>query len=236
MNFFHHAITLFALSQFLFGCNNSDAEMADSNFDSQSEEMNASESNEIDLWNRIENWTNDNAKDVDFGLNPGATEEDFQSLENVIQAELPSDFKAFYRIHNGQSEDIFTQGLVDGEVLLSTKQIEAEWKIWNDFIENDSDARNTKSDPQLGIKSDWWNKLWIPITSAGTGDFTCIDLDPAPEGKSGQIIRMIHDDTYRELYSSSFSEWFRSYVEGLEAGGYVYSDDWGGIVSKEYVE
>ncbi|WP_369123625.1 SMI1/KNR4 family protein [Clostridioides difficile] len=35
----------------------------------------------------------------------------------------------------------------------------------------------------------------------------CIDLDPAEDGSSGQVIRVWHDDARRERIAGSFSEW-----------------------------
>ncbi len=198
------------------------------------ETMNAELSNEKQQWERLEKWIADNAPNANFGLNPGASEEDFISLEKLIQHELPEDFKRFYRIHNGQSSEYGVEGLINTELLLSTKQIEEEWQSWKDFIELDLDAKNTKSDPQQGIKDDWWNKLWIPITSEGTGDYTCIDLDPDQGGQKGQIIRMTHDDTFRELFNTSFKNFIEMYIQDLEEGKYVYSEEWGGIIKKEY--
>jgi cell wall assembly regulator SMI1 len=44
---------------------------------------------------------------------------------------------------------------------------------------------------------------------------------------------MWHDSAERELISRSFKEWISSYVNDLEKGKYVYSEDWGGIINKD---
>jgi|GEM_PF-4118631 len=40
------------------------------------------------------------------------------------------------------------------------------------------------------------------------GDGLCIDLDPAPGGTVGQVIRRLHDDDRRERVAASFTQWF----------------------------
>ena len=228
----HTALFLF-IGLSVLQCNEAKPEQTNDENKSGVEIKNQKASIEKKLWSRLEIWINKNVSEADFGLNPGATDEDFKRLEKLIKKELPEDFKRFYRIHNGQNQDPYVPGLIDTELLLSISQIESEWKSWKNFIDNDPEAKNTESEPQKGIKPDWWNEKWIPITSAGTGDYTCIDLDPTEEGKNGQIIRMIHDDVFRELISPSFTKWFKDYVEKIENGEYIYSKEWGGIINKE---
>jgi cell wall assembly regulator SMI1 len=90
------------------------------------------------------------------------------------------------------------------------------------------------SDPEDGVKNDWWNPLWVPFTFDGSGNHTCIDLDPAPNGSVGQVIRMWHDAPCGELYASSFTEYISNYILGIETGKYVYAKGWG-LVDKESV-
>lgn len=172
-------------------------------------------------------------------LNDGATESDFLNLENVVGQELPQEFKEFYSVHNGQVQTHLS--LFDGDFLLSTDRIVVEWKAWNNVLREinkqaieEYDSKLT-SEPETGIKNDWWNQSWIPITSNGCGDNYCIDMDPTYEGKKGQIIRMWHDDARRELIAPSFKEWIEKYFLDLRAGKYEFSDSigWGGLLKKK---
>lgn len=189
-------------------------------------------------WIKIENWLTVNHPAVLSTLNNGAEPSDIKQLEALIGTHMPIDFKEFYSIHNGQS---FTHlRLFDGDILLSIMDIINEWVVWKNVlprIEEDWQKQvglPVKSNPDPGIKDDWWNLLWIPITADGCGDNYCIDLDPTKEGLTGQIIRMRHDDPQRELISSSFREWIDDYVADLENNVYEASDDmgWGGVVRK----
>jgi len=193
-----------------------------------------------DSWTRIKNWLAKNHPVVIATLNAGALPEDIQKLQSVIGTAMPADFKEFYSIHDGQS---FTHlKLFDGDILLSISDIILEWTQWKDVIPSINEdcikqyGSPAESTPDPGIKKDWWNSLWIPITANGSGDNFCIDLDPAIQGQKGQIIRMCHDDARRDLISPSFKQWINEYISDLENGVYEASNDigWGGVVRKEY--
>lgn len=187
-----------------------------------------------DYWKRLKYWINNHAPHMLQGLNAGAAHESIMQLEQLIGHNLPEDFKVFYGWHNGQRPE--SEGLIDTEELLSLTRIEEEWKKWQELLEGGDfvkDGTEVLSEPQQGIRDDWWNSLWIPITYDGMGNHYCLDLDPATEGIRGQVIRMWHDAPERELVASSFREWISGYIGAVEQGEYVYSEDWGGIVNIE---
>ncbi|RZK30607.1 MAG: molybdenum cofactor biosynthesis protein MoeA, partial [Hymenobacter sp.] len=86
----------------------------------------------LSIWTRFEAWLATNAPHLLDELNPGAPDTEFAQLAMVIGAELPPDFLAFYRVHNGQRND--EGGLLDGEELLSIPRMLAEWTVWNDLL------------------------------------------------------------------------------------------------------
>lgn len=187
-------------------------------------------------WKIIETWLADKAPHLSGALNRGATQEAVDKFEALTGAKLPADFVAFYKIHNGQDNDM--DWLMDGEELLSMERITDEWKSWKE-LQHDfkgDDGKPYTSNPEAGIKADWWNPLWIPVTYNGGGDHICLDLDPAPGGKIGQMIRLWHDDPVRSLEADSFREWITEFATGLQQGEYVYSKDWGAIINKEEAE
>lgn len=182
------------------------------------------------IWNRLTPWLEVNAKHLLGELNKGATSADFAKLEQTIGAKLPSDFKDFYQVHNGQQEGY--DGLIDGEELLSTGRIIDEWKVWKGLYDG-GDFKDSCSSPDRGVKNDWWHPLWIPITYDGSGNHFCMDLSPATDGRVGQIIRLKHDDDKRKLVADSFAEWVTRYAEDIENGNYIYSEADGGVVNKD---
>ncbi len=190
-------------------------------------------------WQRIEAWMKLNAPSMIDELNEPATDNDLLTLEHTLGRNLPTDFKAFLSVHNGQKWGRLE--MFDGDEFLNVEHIISDWKGWNEVLPViNADCLATygqpaSSLPDKGIKDDWWNDSWIPITSDGAGNGYCIDLDPTVEGKPGQIIRMWHDDPARDLVASSFSEWIHTYANDLENGLYVFSNNnsHGGISRKE---
>jgi cell wall assembly regulator SMI1 len=181
------------------------------------------------IWDRIDTWLDANAPDVKKSLNSGATDKDIADAEAVLGVSLPDDVKASYKIHNGQVE--YDMGFINSREFLSLKRIVDEWSVWNDLLQG-GDFSGAKGNPDAGIKDDWWNARWIPLTYDGSGNHDCLDLDPAPGGNVGQIIEMWHDDADRALLAPSFTEWLTKFADDLEAGEYVFSEDYNGLVSK----
>ncbi|MVN76747.1 molybdenum cofactor biosynthesis protein MoeA [Hymenobacter sp. HMF4947] len=185
------------------------------------------------IWERLEAWLHAYAPQLTTELNPGATDAELQQLAATIGTELPADFLAFYCIHNGQRND--AGGLLNGEELLSVPRMLTEWTIWNDLLKG-GDFEGATSTPAPGVRTEWWHPHWLPLTYDGAGNHCCLDLSPAPGGTRGQIIRMWHDDAERTLLAPSFADWITQYVAALEAGEYVFSADYGGLVSVDEVD
>lgn len=189
----------------------------------------------VDIWNSIEQKLKEIAPDILNSLKIGVADEQITKLENIIKAKLPDDFVEFYKVHDGQ--DLGNGGLIECEELLSFERIEDEWKVWKDLLDSQTfqgnDDEPYTSTPDKGVKNNWWNALWIPITNDGCGNHYCLDLDPTAEGKYGQIIRMWHDDDERKLVANSFKEWITNYKEKLVSGQMVYSEDYFGIIDKD---
>lgn len=185
-----------------------------------------------EYWTRWENWMKQHAPRLLNILNPGVTYEAMDSLEKLIGTAMPADFKAFYAIHNGQQKT--RTGLIDADQLLPVEDIIDKWHYWQDLLDAGTFMYNDEpiaSEPDTGIRNNWWNPLWIPVTSDGFGNYLCIDLDPAPEGTHGQIITLWHDDGHREIIAPSFREWIARYIDAVERGDYIFVKKWG-IVHK----
>ena len=55
-----------------------------------------------EIWTSIESKLKEIAPDILDNLNPGVTDGEVADLEKMVNAKLPSDFVAFFKIHNGQ--------------------------------------------------------------------------------------------------------------------------------------
>lgn len=185
----------------------------------------------ISYWVRFEKWLQENAPHLLQVLNDGAVQADIDRLEALINKKLPEDFVQFYKIRNGQDEEKGREGLIDAEEWMSIKGIICQWECWKGLLD-DRVFEDSTSEPDEGVKNDWWNPLWIAFTYDGSGNHICIDLDPAPGGTVGQVMRMWHDAGDRPVYARSFTEYMCNYITGLETGEYVYAKDWG-LVHKD---
>ena len=167
-------------------------------------------------------------------FNAGASDAEFAQLEQLIQAKLPEDFKALYRVFNGQA---YEEGYVfDGEEWLSLERMAEEWEVWKGLLDDgefDDDEEEADEDADPEVNAVWCSPLWIPFTYDGSGNHLCLDLDPTAEGTYGQVIRMWHDDPQRSLEGKTFADWVETYIRGMEEGLYVYSEDYGGIFKKD---
>lgn len=185
-----------------------------------------------ELLEQFSAWLQENYPAGHQDLNPPATEEELKQLEETPGFALPQDLIDLLKVHNGQGGN--AGWLLEGQEFLSSERIADEWMIWKG-LHDSGEFSGDSSEPQPGIKNDWWNPRWLPFTYNGCGDHYCVDTDPDNGGVSGQVITMWHDAGERELLSVSLKDWFTNYVAALKNGDFVYSDDYGSIVSKDDV-
>lgn len=169
------------------------------------------------LWKRIKKAL---PSDVKASLRKGATEKQLAALELALGVTLPPEFRASYRLVNGQNDE--GDGLIppedfldEGYLLLPLTGIFGEWKPWVELIEGGEFAGRTSS-PDPGVRDDWWHRGWIPFASNGGGDSYCIDLAPAEGGTVGQVIAMNHETGSRPVLAKSFAEFLALLAQRLE--------------------
>lgn len=180
-------------------------------------------------WRTIETWLKSNAPDVLAGLNPPASAQQIAHAEAVLGIKLPADCVATFRLHNGQHSN--SPGLFDAWEFLSLERILDEWRVWKDLLDG-GDFKDARSNPSGITVTDWWSPLWIPLTYDGAGNHDSLDLNPGPKGRSGQIIKMWHDDSDRPLVASSYAEWIAGYASDMERGLCCFSEEYNGVIRK----
>lgn len=154
------------------------------------------------------------ATDASPGLNGPASAERIAALQAALGLALPADLLVSLRIHDGQSAAGLP--LVGEDRLLGNADILAQWSLWRGLV-TAGDFEGVESEPDRGIKTDWYNLRWIPFTHDGSGNHLCVDLDPAEHGRPGQVIRVWHDDARRELIADSYARWLAD-VAGMSRG------------------
>ncbi|WP_245983023.1 SMI1/KNR4 family protein [Trinickia fusca] len=169
------------------------------NFDSA-----AASTNLRDTWKQLDDWFAADPARLPGGLNGPANADEIATLHALLDVTLPNEFVESLGIHNGQANPgaVFA----DDDTLLNAREIVAQWSIWRKLVA-DGDFDDTTSEPDPGVKDDWYNLKWIPFTHDGSGNHLCLDLDPAEGGVVGQVIRVWHDDVQRERVAWSFAQW-----------------------------
>lgn len=137
-------------------------------------------------------------------LRPPISEGDLIALQQAVGKSLPEEWVQSARVHDGQ----------DGEALLDLWRLLPAQEVLDErsgmlhlMRAGEFQALETEHDRKVG--GGWWREGWLPVASNGCGDLLCIDLDPGPKGKSGQIIEFIHDDALRRVVAASFEKWLQ---------------------------
>ncbi len=180
-------------------------------------------------FDKFKQWLSLNYSDGLLDLNPPASDDEIVELTSTLGIDLPDDFISVLKIHNGQKGE--SAWLFDSQEFLSTHRIIEEFNIWKNLLVKELQGKESIADD--GVKNDWYNINWIPITSDGCGDHYCLDLSPSSSGTKGQVITLWYESPEREIVSQSFSKWFEEYVCELNSGNLVYSKEYNSIVHKD---
>nr|WP_290227629.1 SMI1/KNR4 family protein [Trichocoleus desertorum] len=174
-----------------------------------------------ELWLDLERWLSNHLPEVLTDLNSGCSNEELRELERGLNCELPEDFKAFYRHHNGQQGQ--TTGLFLGLEFLSAASLYSEWATWRDLtLEDEEIATEIESEsfPQDAIKTLYINLKWIPIARDGGGNHLGIDLDPGPAGTVGQVINFGVDEERKFVLAASLTDFIAWMLDQYRSGNY----------------
>jgi cell wall assembly regulator SMI1 len=166
------------------------------------------------LWKRIHDWLDANAPEGYGDLRPGATENQISAAEQALGLDLPHDFKASYRIHDGQGNE---PGLIGGEgwCLLSLEEMVEQWRRWCQF------------NPQ--------NACCVPVAWGGTNDYVFLDLRPEA-GKSGCLMIQRGDSAEPDPLAPSYAAWLVDFVDRLERGEFAYCEEEGCIMYADEID
>ncbi|MBH5317653.1 SMI1/KNR4 family protein [Paenibacillus sp. GSMTC-2017] len=146
-------------------------------------------------------------------LQPGATDEQLDQLENTLGVTLPEELKCFYRIHNGQDWKIGSSAIINNLTLMPISQIIDTWT----FLQEEFDPGDDLI-PEIEetIKPVLWNPKWIPIAENGGGDNLCLDTDPTEFGTLGQVISYWHDCGDRSTRAKSLFAFIENYLNEVD--------------------
>jgi cell wall assembly regulator SMI1 len=172
-------------------------------------------------WSRITAWFSSNAPAVIADLNPPASDEDLARIETTLGVTLPDDFKALYRIHDGQRQDAF--GVFFGLFFLSLTRLQQRWDTWRELLEADPDLAAGQDVPRSStpvgtIKLRYISTGWIPFSENGLSAHLGLDFDPDVNGSVGQIINFGRYDQKKVVIAQDFSSFLEWVATDLERG------------------
>jgi len=150
-------------------------------------------------WQRYETWLGEHFDQGLKNLNPGVTEGHLTILERTLNNELPSDYRDWLKIHNGQRAD--STGLLYGNELLQVYRLLEEWFSMKKSLVAGEFSRPAESDPKGAIKPEWWNLNWLPV-----------------------IINFEHATARRQVLANSFKDYISAYLDEIEVEKYTYSE------------
>ncbi len=187
-----------------------------------------------ELWEALESWLGQNLPEVIADLNPGCSSEQLHELERCLNCDLPEDFKAFYRRHNGQKGEV--TGIFCGLPFLSMDDLLDQWSAWRELAqdfakeaedfgeENYATQITGESYPVDAIKPIYINLKWIPFSHDGSGNHLGIDLDPGSAGIIGQVINFGTDESNKFVLASSITEFMTWILAQYQIGNYKHNE------------
>jgi len=158
--------------------------------------------------------------ELNASLNPPATEADISRLETTTGLTLPDELKQLYRLHNGESGDA---GLFFGLPFISIDEAIAEWKTWESLSGSTATMdSNVISVPANHIKEQYVNTHYLPISKDYGGNNIGIDLDPGPDGISGQVINFGRDEDTRFVIARSIGEFLEFILHHVKNNNFTF--------------
>ena len=171
-----------------------------------------------EVWKRITTCLGEHASSLK--LRDGASEAAIAELEQALGVELPADYKAWLRIHDGEDH-------VEGRVewlpawgrLLSIETTLERWRDEQEWAQTDDDEgfQYVMDDDQIRCVVKHAKRIVIAGNVWGDGDNTYIDLIPGPKGTVGQIIVATSECDF-EVVGSSFLDFLTRWASAFEAG------------------
>lgn len=162
-------------------------------------------------WRILEEVFREHAHSVYRNLRKPASAASLAHLERTIGRPIPAPLRRSLLIHDGIRERPFTP-FFNGAGLLSARAIAGEWRMRRDVHAAADPGGPDDHDPR--IKGDlWWRPGWLPIT-AQDGDYHALDLDPAPDGRPGQVFLFWNSGGGRRVIADGYGRWL-DHIAGL---------------------
>lgn len=153
------------------------------------------------IWSRLEGELTLKASAILESLNPGADEVEIDALEEFIGQELPTDYRDFVVIHNGQSQES-NPGFFEMFSLMPLDLVQESWEELEGLRDDAGEDETCPGD-------------WLPFAEDGSGDMLCVELE------SGSISKYVSNDENEEI-ADSFESWLADILATIKNGEYNF--------------
>lgn len=171
-----------------------------------------------EVWKRITTCLGEHASSLK--LRDGASEVAIAELEQALGLELPADYKAWLRLHDGEDD---VNGRVEwlpawGRLLPIAVTLE-RWRDEQEWAQTDDDEAfgYLMDDERIRGVVKHAKRIVIAGNRWGDGDNTYLDLIPGPKGMVGQVIVATSECDF-ELVGTSFLDFLTRWASAFEAG------------------
>ncbi|KAI9802030.1 MAG: hypothetical protein M1825_003086 [Sarcosagium campestre] len=103
-------------------------------------------------WKRIDRWADENYTELYDQLSEGATTNDLNELEHLLDCSLPMEVRESIQVHDGQERGGRPTGIIFGCMLLDCEEIVQEWQQWR-RVNQDFLVQSRERQPQTPLKA-----------------------------------------------------------------------------------
>lgn len=150
-----------------------------------------------------------------------------QDLERELGVDLPVELVDLYLHTNGNNDDT---GVFSGYQFLSIEEIYQAIDSLTEGASNFNELETFPCHPEGTIKKVSYSEYWVPFGGKDTGNYIGVDLDPGPNGISGQIINFGPEEYFRVQIAESLQDFLEELLDGYRREEYHYSFNSVGIV------
>lgn len=173
-----------------------------------------------EVWKRLSAYAARHAPAMTSELRGPASDEDLAVLAE-LGLELPSALIESLRIHDGEDDDSWGALLAGGGCLLSAKAICERYRMLGETLVGfDHQDLCHPLEEAVGIgpvRTLNHSPSWLPIIDLNGDVLWYIDLDPAPGGVPGQIIRVDLESNEWLVCADSLEAFWTHYLAALES-------------------
>lgn len=98
-------------------------------------------------WKRIDRWAEDHYEELFDQLSGGASNNDLNELEHMLDCSLPMEVRESLQVHDGQERGGQPTGIIFGCMLLDCEEIVQEWQQWR-RVNHEYLTENRRQQPQ----------------------------------------------------------------------------------------